>query len=832
MDETHKEAITASNSDRQSTKKISAHNSNTSNTIKPQQLLQNMKLLPEDWALVAVGNNKAPFGNNWQNTPLTTQDFEAAVETGCFKCLTVEKQKEGLIKPPVSWWFAVGVLCGTPSQGLLFVDHDGASCDALIEKLSGQSLEEALPKTVTVTSGREGRYQSIYRVQTQYWEQIKTHKFKTDIQGEDGKPEQLEFRWDGCQSVVVGYHPVTGTYQWSLGKSPVECDIAEAPMWMIEQMLKNKPLHQSTQLKSQTLSILKTSTDKDLALSYLSAIPPTEDYDTWIKVGMALHSVSQDLLPEWDYWSRGASNYEENACGKHWKSFKSGKGVGLGTLGLLAKHNSWQTPSTPSRSENKVDPQSLSLYLEESEDTEELVQEVQSFLKLTQQAAPVQSLLSSHLTIPLTHLAKRFNIPLETFIGVLLPVAASLLRVNTCIQIDATTNFRPPPILWMGLVGETGATKSPIFNSILSPLEELQADAEDTYQRELAQYKQELATWQKLPKDERGDMPTEPFPREYYLQDATMEAIADCLSKQANRGVILAIDELAGFFAGFNKYRSSGQGNDRQIWLSAYNGQSIKINRKTGPRVSISRTSVSVAGTIQPCVVQKHMGDLNEDDGFWSRFLWILLPLTKMPRPSQEATHNLSALLQTLYKNLEKLAPKTYQLDQRGQEIWGDWHDWCEQEKFTEPNSALRAIYPKAKERAARIALIIHCVNAVVEDRTPEIIVESELLEAAIAFTKWLIGQARLIYADSGITIYPDSSKISRFVERFQKKDWISARDVTHWSSSREKLTADAARAFMKQVVDLGYAVDNQKSGRAYQIKIKHNSGNTGNNVS
>ncbi|WP_244329377.1 DUF3987 domain-containing protein [Tolypothrix sp. PCC 7910] len=730
-------------------------------------------------------------------------------------------------------WFAVGVLCGTPSYGLLFVDHDGASCDTLIEKLSAQSLEEALPKTVTVTSGREGRYQAIYKVSENFWEAIKTTQIKTAIQGDDGKPEQLEFRWNGGQSVVVGYHPDTTAYQWLSGKSPAECEIAEAPMWMIEQMLKSKLPHHPTQLKSKTSSILKTWTEKDWALSYLNAIPPTEDYDTWIKVGMALHSVSQDLLTEWDDWSRGASNYDENACAKHWKSFKSGKGVGLGTLGLLAKQNGWQPPFSTSRSEGKDLPQSLSLRHEESEDIEELAQEVQNLLELTEKAAPVQSLLSSSLTIPLTCLAQRFNVPLETFIGVLLPVAASLLRVNTCIEIDAATNFRPPPILWMGLVGETGATKSPIFSSILNPLEEFQADAEEIYQRDLAQYKQELAKWQKLSKDDKGDMPTEPFPREYYLQDATMEAIADCLNKQPNRGVILAIDELAGFLGGFNKYRPQGRGNDRQIWLSAYDGKSIKINRKSGSRMSIPRTSISVVGTIQPCVLQKHMGDLKEDDGFWSRYMWIQLPLTEMPPPGEEPTHNFLALLHNhLYKNLENLLPKTYKLDQRGQQVWKEWHSWCEKQKVNEPNSALRAIYPKAKERAARIALTAHCMNAVVEDRIPETIIDSELLELAIAFTKWLIDQARLIYADSGITIHPDSSKITRFIERFKGKGWITARRVTQWSSSNNKPSAVEARAFMKQVVDLGYAVDNQHSGKTYQIKIKDNSGNTGNNVS
>ncbi|QLE41160.1 DUF3987 domain-containing protein [Nostoc sp. C052] len=311
----------------------------------------------------------------------------------------------------------------------------------------------------------------------------------------------------------------------------------------------------------------------------------------------------------------------------------------------------------------------------------------------------------------------------------------------------------------------------------------------------------------------------EPVPREYYLQDATLEAIADCLSKQPNRGVLVAIDELARLFAGFNQYRPQGRGNDRQKCLSAYDGKPIKINRKTRPRVSISCTSVSVVGTIQPCVLLRQMSNLEEDDGFWSRYLWIQLPLTKMPPPGAKTIHNLSVLLQKLYKDLENLPSKTYQLNLSGQQVWKEWHCWCEEQKVTEPNSALRAIYPKAKERAAKIALIVHCVNAIVDDRIPETIVQSEILEVAIAFTKWSIGQARLIYADSGITIHPDSSRVTRFVERFRGTGWITARKVTHWSSSREKLSPDAARAFMKQVVDLGHTSDNQQSGRAYQIR-------------
>jgi len=556
---------------------------------------------------------------------------------------------------------------------------------------------------------------------------------------------------------------------------------------------------------------------------------------------MALQSVSDDLLIDWDNWSRGATNYEADACAQRWRTFKNSGdrgGIGIGTLGLLAKQNGWRLPfvrnasnrsSHPLVRVDKNDCQTLSLS-EDLEDAEELAEEVQSLVKLTEEVAPVQSLLSPHLTIPLMHLANQFNVPLEAFVGVLLPVAAALLRVDTCIEIDANTGFCSPAILWTGLVGESGATKSPIFNSLLNPLEKLQAEADADFRLAFAQYKEELDDLKEQPKDGRRDAPTEPVPKEYYLQDATMEAIADCLSKQPDRGIIVAVDELAGLFAAFNQYRAHGRGNDRQKWLSAYDGKPLKVNRKTGSRISVPRTAVSVTGTIQHSVLRKQMGNLEEVDGFWSRFFWISLPLTKMPPPGEGANHNLSGLLQSLYKALENLPPENYQLDSKGRQIWKKWHCFCEEQKVSESSSPLRSLHPKAKERAARIALVAHCINALVEGRLPEVVVSSETLEAAIAFTEWLIGQTRLIYADSGITIYPDSPKIVRFVERFKGHGWISARQVTHWSTSREKLRADAARAFMKQVAGLGYAIDNGKTGRAYQICIRNDSSNVGNN--
>lgn len=81
----------------------------------------------------------------------------------------------------------------------------------------------------------------------------------------------------------------------------------------------------------------------------LAFLPPLEftSYGKWLEVGMALHSVSEELLPAWIEWSRGmgeAFNEEEHST--KWLSFSSKRDSSL-TLGSLihwAKAYGYQPP--------------------------------------------------------------------------------------------------------------------------------------------------------------------------------------------------------------------------------------------------------------------------------------------------------------------------------------------------------------------------------------------------------------------------------------------------------------------------------------------------------
>jgi hypothetical protein len=179
-------------------------------------LLDQLQALPDDWALVAVGNNKRPYQLNWQNSPLTKDQAAAEIRSGRAK--------------------GIGVLAGPASGGLLFVDHDGISATEVLERI-GAPLRE-LPKSIAVTSGRDGRFQIAYRVPVQFWQAMVGRRvIKSGKEDAEGKAEQLELRWVGCQSVVIGAHPTTSGYRWLKSRAPYEQALADAPLVLIEQML-------------------------------------------------------------------------------------------------------------------------------------------------------------------------------------------------------------------------------------------------------------------------------------------------------------------------------------------------------------------------------------------------------------------------------------------------------------------------------------------------------------------------------------------------------------------------------------------------------------------
>ena len=202
--------------------------------------------------------------------------------------------------------------------------------------MSKLAANPTVPATVAFTSGRKHRAQYLFKIPIDQAKGVRSRKLKT------GKGEALELRGQNLTSILPpSIHPTTGSYHWLPGLSPTQIEVAPAPDWLIAQMSDTTAVNEVdpvvdwcaesighsrliSSLNDCTLKIAQVDDAKiTKALLLLEVIHPkfSDDYDTWIKTGMALKSVSPNLLAAWDAWSQMSHKYKEGECAYKWDSF-------------------------------------------------------------------------------------------------------------------------------------------------------------------------------------------------------------------------------------------------------------------------------------------------------------------------------------------------------------------------------------------------------------------------------------------------------------------------------------------------------------------------------
>lgn len=299
--------------------------------LQPGQI--RLDYLPIDWPLTPLGDNKNPYLQGWQNKPCTPQEIEIEINEGV--CSAV-----GLISGPVY----------NKPIGHVWVDVDGPSVYKLVEEVSGLPFEEALPKTLTICSGKEGRERKLYRLPKKCWEVFTRNKYVWHA----GSPkEKLEILWSKHQGVLMGSHPETEGYFTAPDQGYEWIDsLPQLPEWILKGIVEKnnkqgKPNADVGRIVGPNFAIntkIPLERDMKLAREAMWGMPPeaTDDYDIWIMVGQSLHALDESLLDEWDEWSKQSSKYKEGECLRRWNSFSKGGGRTMGSLIHMAQQNGWQ----------------------------------------------------------------------------------------------------------------------------------------------------------------------------------------------------------------------------------------------------------------------------------------------------------------------------------------------------------------------------------------------------------------------------------------------------------------------------------------------------------
>ena len=103
----------------------------------------------------------------------------------------------------------------------------------------------------------------------------------------------------------------------------------------------------------------------------------------------------------------------------------------------------------------------IQVELELTEERSDRIAEIRKLLTIGDYQLPLEEYLHPELAEPLERIAIWIGATPAAMLVTLLPVAASLLRVGTELEIEAGMGFYVPPILFTGLVAPSGSKKSP-----------------------------------------------------------------------------------------------------------------------------------------------------------------------------------------------------------------------------------------------------------------------------------------------------------------------------------------------------------------------------------
>ncbi|MCA8990134.1 MAG: DUF3987 domain-containing protein, partial [Planctomycetaceae bacterium] len=327
-------------------------------------------------------------------------------------------------------------------------------------------------------------------------------------------------------------------------------------------------------------------------------------------------------------------------------------------------------------------------------------------------------------------------------------------------QLEVKPGWWEPSVIWSAIIGESGTGKSPAFDAILRPLRKLEDRMLEEYRAECDRI---LTTEAELGKGRKKEPNLPPMPR-YSVADTTIEALGPILQDNP-LGLLLADDELSGWLGSFNQYKS-GKGSDRSKWLQTYNAGRLVIDRKTGIRVLIiPHASVCICGGIQPGILRKSFSDEDYDSGLPARFL-LAMPPDKITGWTDNPMPDDTEYQQVLERLINDRTPdfnlgfengtipdsiQTIRLSSQAREVIASFKDG-EKERLVGISDPLRASWAKSAGRAARMALLLHCVESPESDR-----VTGDVMQRAVVLAQWFDREIERVYHNLGVCQSGDS---------------------------------------------------------------------------
>ena len=224
-------------------------------------------------------------------------------------------------------------LCLGPASGVIALDfdHDIGGLHAEVLAL--------IPDSPVKKLGAKG-FTAFYRHTGE-----KSHKHKRDG---DCVVEVLS---TGAQTVLPpSLHPEGQTYRWITPATLADVAPADLPavppeaLTRVAKLFRPEPLWQRPRPMAARQAPAAPGDEILLAAHALRCVP-ADDYDTWIKMGMAIKQhFGERGFALWDEWSATSGKYDGSEMPRKWASFRRAD-VGIGSLYHLAREHGYLPPA-------------------------------------------------------------------------------------------------------------------------------------------------------------------------------------------------------------------------------------------------------------------------------------------------------------------------------------------------------------------------------------------------------------------------------------------------------------------------------------------------------
>lgn len=380
-----------------------------------------------------------------------------------------------------------------------------------------------------------------------------------------------------------------------------------------------------------------------------------------------------------------------------------------------------------------------------------------------------------------------------------LAVCAAAIPDAITLKVKRHDDWEESARLWVALIGNPSAKKSPIINAATRPLRSIDDEL-------VRQYLDKKRKYDAMEKAWRAENPAPPQIRAR-IEDVTIEAVQEIL-KDSRNGVLLIRDELSGWFGSMEKYGSGkGAAADRSFWLQTFNGGGYSVNRVGRGVVAIDNLSVSMLGGIQPEPIRRIAADA-ADDGLLQRLFPVCLGPSSvgMDVPASSGVGEYGGLVRRLHQLQRPMqgsmqeAPLKF--DATGQELRQELskrhHEM--QTSWEILNKKLAAHVGKYDGLFARLCIVFHCIEST--SPRPASVVPYDVARRAGEFLhEFLFPHALAFYQNVlGLSDKHDAVLATAGWILAHQPEKITVRDVRRGDRTMREMDVDQAEEVLRKL--------------------------------